>query len=59
MLPDKSLLIGQKMLENAKIEKLKCDIFSDFQTLCSSIETGAASEIQGQALYSWPSRHNH
>ena len=36
VLPDKSLLIGQKLLENAKIEKLKCDIFSDFQTLCNS-----------------------
>ena len=33
-LPDKSILIGQKMVENAKIEKLKGDIFEDFQTLC-------------------------
>ena len=24
------------MVENAKIEKLKCDILSDFQTLCQS-----------------------
>ena len=26
---------GQKMVENAKIEKFKCDILGDFQTLCS------------------------
>ena len=34
MLPDRSVLIGQKLVENAKIEKLKCDILGDFQTLC-------------------------
>ena len=28
MLPDKSLLLGQKLLENAKIDKFKCDILS-------------------------------
>ena len=26
--------MGQKWLENVKIEKLKCDIFGDFQALC-------------------------
>ena len=26
MLPDGSILIGQKLVENAKNEKLKCDI---------------------------------
>ena len=26
-------LMGQKLLENAKIEKLECDILADFQTL--------------------------
>ena len=34
MLPDKPLLIGQKLIENAKIEKFRCDILGDFQTLC-------------------------
>ena len=34
MLPDRSFLMGQKWLENVKIEKLKCDIFGDFQALC-------------------------
>ena len=33
MLPDRSVLIGQKLVENAKIEKFKCDILGDFQTL--------------------------
>ena len=28
-----SVLIGQKLVENAKIEEFKCDIFGDFQTL--------------------------
>ena len=32
-LPDRSVLIGQKLVENAKIEKFKCDILSDFQTM--------------------------
>ena len=35
MLSDRSVLIGQKLMENAKIEKLKCDILGDFQTLCT------------------------
>ena len=30
VLPDRSLLIGQKIMENAKIGKFKCDILSDF-----------------------------
>ena len=34
--PDRSIVIGQKMMENAKIEKLKCNILGDFQTLCIS-----------------------
>ena len=40
MLPDKSILIGQKLLENANIEKLKYDIFGDFQTLCTTSTDG-------------------
>ena len=28
-----SILIGQKLVENAKIHKLKCDISSNFQTM--------------------------
>ena len=34
MLPDVSLLIGQKLVKNTKVQKFKCDILSDFQTLC-------------------------
>ena len=34
VLPDWSVLIGQKLVENAKIHKFKCDILSNFQTMC-------------------------
>ena len=30
-LPERPILIGQKLVENAKIEKLKCDILGDFE----------------------------
>ena len=33
MLPDKSVLIGQKLVKNAKIQKFQCDILSNFQTM--------------------------
>ena len=33
VLPDMSVLIGQKLVENAKIKKLKCNILSNFQTM--------------------------
>ena len=32
-LPDRSLLIEQKLAKSAKIEKFKCDIFSNFHTI--------------------------
>ena len=35
VLPDRSVLIGQKLVENAKIQKFKCDILSNFQTMCN------------------------
>ena len=34
VLPDRSVLIGQKLVDNAKIHKFKCDILSNFQTVC-------------------------
>ena len=34
VLPDRLLLIGQKLVENVKIRKFKCDILVNFQTLC-------------------------
>ena len=33
VLPDKSVLIRQKLMKNAKIKKFKCDILSNFQTM--------------------------
>ena len=39
MLPDRSsLLKGQNLVENAKIQKFKCDILGDFPTLCSGLK---------------------
>ena len=38
-LPDKSVLRGQKLVEKAKIQKFKCDILGDFQTLCIVLHT--------------------
>ena len=35
VLPDRLVLIGQKLVEYAKIQKFKCDILSDFQTMCN------------------------
>ena len=34
VLPDRSLFIGQTLVENAKIKESKCDIWSHFQTMC-------------------------
>ena len=40
VLPDRLVLIGQKLVENSKIPKFKCDILSNFQTLwCSRKQT--------------------
>ena len=41
VLPDRSILKGQKLVENAKIQKFKCDILSNFQTMC----VGCSTEI--------------
>ena len=40
-----SFLKGQKLVENAKIKKFKCDILSKFQTMCTSVRV----EIQTKA----------
>ena len=34
VLPDRSVLIGQKLVENAKIKKNSNAILSTFQTMC-------------------------
>ena len=40
VLPDRSVIIGQKLVENAKIKKFNCHILSNFQTkcFCSSVK---------------------
>ena len=34
VLPDGSLVMGLKLMKNVKIQKLKCDILRNFQTIC-------------------------
>ena len=34
VLPDRLVLIGQKLVENAKLKKFKCEILSNFQSMC-------------------------
>ena len=38
MLPDRSLLVGQKMVENAKIQKFKCDILIKISSNVQKVE---------------------
>ena len=38
VLPNRSILIRQKLVENAKIGKLVCDILGDFKTLWVNLE---------------------
>ena len=35
VLPDGSFLVGPKLMENDKVQKLTCDILSEFQPLCT------------------------
>ena len=45
VLPDRSVLKGQKLVENAKIQKFKCDILSNFQTVCYILEEDTNIEL--------------
>ena len=49
VIPDRSILIGQKMVEIAKIPKFKCDILSNFQTLCTN-SNGILNIIKNEFL---------
>ena len=51
MLPERSVLIGQKLVENAKLQKFKCDILSNFQTMWTLWST-AASTFLRRKVYS-------
>ena len=52
VLPDMSILKGQKLAKNAEIENLKCDNFGDFQTLCTSVvRTYFQSNLQSFAWH--------
>ena len=60
-----SVIIGQKLGENAKIKKVKCDIVGDFQTLCSgeqfsfcSVEEAITTVSSSDRLYCHPKTLN-
>ena len=38
VLPDRSALIGQKLVEIGRIERFKCDTLSNFQTMFNVVE---------------------
>ena len=38
VLPDRSLFIEYKLVENAQIENIEWDFFGDFHTLCTVLE---------------------
>ena len=52
MLPDRSILIVQKLVENAKIQNFKCNILSNFQTMWSSLNLNFRAK-NGVALTSF------
>ena len=54
VLPDRSVLIGQKLVENAKIQNFKCDILSNFQTMCEGTKgTSGRKHIPDKISKSW------
>ena len=54
MLPDRSVLIGQKLMESAKMPKFKWDILGDFQTLCMSRK--CVSNVKNRNEFLWLSK---
>ena len=50
VLPDRSVFIGQKLLENAKIKHRKCDILSDLQILCILLMSYKGCSLRSQSL---------
>ena len=51
VLPDRSLLIRQKFVENVKIQKCKCAIVSNFQILLSNSLIGHLPCVQAGLSY--------
>ena len=45
VLPDRSVLVGQKLVENSKIPKFKRDILSNFQTMCTHSSSTCATNL--------------
>ena len=51
VLPDRSVLIGHKLVENAQITKFKCDILSDFKTQFLKITQNVAFVILNFGIF--------
>ena len=47
--PGRSVLIVKKSVENAKIQKFKCNILSNFQTICQILEFNVNLNVAGFA----------
>ena len=52
IIPDRSLLIGQKLVENAEVETFKWDIFGDFHKCVSSQGTNQSNEFPEMIFHS-------
>ena len=50
VLPDRSILTGQKLVKNAKIQKFKCHILSNFQTLWSRLKSSKKVSMEEVSL---------
>ena len=46
VLPDRPIIIGQKLVENTKTQKLKCDILSNLQTMCSMYKSISIKKVE-------------
>ena len=55
VLPDRSILIGQKLVENAKMEKFKWDILRNFQTIWST-NTNSILAVYFEVAFAFISR---
>ena len=51
VLPDRSVFIGQKMVQKAKIQKFKCDIVSNFQTMWESLLTFEGEKTSSDRIH--------
>ena len=53
MIPDNSISKRQKIVKNAKLKQLKCDILGNFQTLCDVTVFENNSKLSLLSWLSW------